>query len=79
MALVIKYDPFTPKMNDAKNLEEALKKSEVIVVATAHSEFKKITPKLLKKHNIKIVIDGKNCLNKNSIKKENIIYKGIGH
>lgn len=72
------YEPYIPEKSDFKNLEETLKNSDIIIIATNHKEFKKITGKLLKKHNIKIVIDGKNCLNKSDIIKEEIIYKGIG-
>jgi len=28
---------------------------------------------------LKLIIDGRNCLNKKNIKKLNIIYKGIGN
>jgi nucleotide sugar dehydrogenase len=77
-AKIKSYEPYIPEKSDFKNLEETLKNSDIIIIATNHIEFKKISGKLLKKHNIKIVIDGKNCLNKSEIIKEGIIYKGIG-
>jgi len=47
-------------------------------LATAHDEFKENLPKILKEKKIKIIIDGRNCLDKKEIEKMGIIYKGIG-
>ncbi|OGI16391.1 MAG: hypothetical protein A3J63_01765 [Candidatus Moranbacteria bacterium RIFCSPHIGHO2_02_FULL_40_12b] len=77
-ANIFMFDPYISNMSNVKNLEELLKKSTVIILATDHDEFKKIDPKDFKKNKIKIIIDGKNCLNKEEIKKCGIIYKGIG-
>lgn len=75
---VIKYDPFFLDMSDAKNLDSAIKKSRAIIVATNHDEFVKMDLDLLKKYKIKALVDGKNCLNGNKIKKLGIKYHGIG-
>lgn len=72
------YDPFVPNLSNVQSLESLLKKSEAIVLATDHDEFKKITPKILKKYKIRVVVDGKNCLDKSGIQKLGIVYKGIG-
>lgn len=72
------FDPHIPKSSNVKTLEEILKKSTALVIATDHNEFKLIDPKLFKKHGIKVIIDGRNCLDKNAIKKLGIVYKGIG-
>lgn len=55
----------------------ALEKSECIVVATDHPEFKQIKPELSKEKRIKVAIDGKNILDKEKIKNLGIIYEGI--
>lgn len=73
------FDPYLPNLSTTKSLTELLRKSQALILSTNHEQFKKITGKLLKKYNIKIVIDGKNCLNKEEIKRSGIIYKGIGH
>ncbi len=73
------FDPFVPKKSDVKSMEELLKISDVIVVAVDHREFKKIDAEMLKKHGIRLVIDGKNILDKMVIEKAGILYKGIGH
>jgi nucleotide sugar dehydrogenase len=72
------YDPFFPEKSTVNNLDELLKKVEALVIATDHSEFVKMDLGKLKKNKIKVVIDGKNCLDKEKIKKLGIIYKGIG-
>ena len=72
------YDQFFPGRSTAKNLVDLLKKVEVIVIATDHKDIKEIPLASLKKHGIRIVVDGKNCLDKDKIIKMGIIYRGIG-
>ncbi len=72
------YDPYLPEDSTVKSLDKILKKSEAIVVASNHEEFKLITAKDLKKNGVKVVVDGKNILNKKQILKAGMIYKGIG-
>lgn len=72
------FDPHIPSRSNVKNLTELLKKSEALILATDHKEFKDIAPETFKKCGIKVIIDGKNCLDKNAIQKLGIIYKGIG-
>ncbi len=78
-AKVKSFDPFIPEKSDVKSLNKLLEYSDFIIIATNHKQFQKITSQTLQKNKIKIVIDGKNCLNKRAIQKANIIYKGIGH
>lgn len=78
-AKVDTFDPHVKKRSSVKSLEALLKKSQALVLVTDHREFKElITPALLKKHGIKVIIDGKNCLDKAAFLKSGIIYKGIG-
>lgn len=73
------FDPHVKKRSSVKSLEALLKKSQALVLVTDHREFKELlTPALLKKHGIKVIIDGKNCLDKGAFLKSGIIYKGIG-
>ena len=71
------YDPYIKELSTVKNLEDAIC-SECIVLITAHNEFIKMNVKKLKKSGVKIIIDGRNCLNKDKIRNNGIIYKGIG-
>lgn len=73
------FDPYVKDKSSVKSLEALLKKSQALIVATDHREFKEsLTPALLKKYGIKVIVDGKNCLGKDAFKKAGIIYKGIG-
>lgn len=78
----IKYDIFDHyllKKSTKRSLTEVLKNKNAIIIATSHKEFIKLTPNQLVKNGIKIVIDGRNCLNKNEFIKKDIIYQGIGY
>lgn len=78
-AKVETFDPHILDRSSAKSLEGILKKSTALILATDHREFlDTLTPALLKKHKIKVLIDGKNAFDKNAFKKSGIIYKGIG-
>lgn len=72
------FDPYFPKMSTEKTLEETLEVSDAIILVTDHDEFKEINPKFFKKHKIKVIIDGKNCLSKTDIENQGIIHRGIG-
>lgn len=73
------YDPYFPERSTEKTLEQFMKSVDAIILATNHKEFvEKLTPEFLKKHKVKIVIDGKNVLDKDGIIKNKILYKGVG-
>lgn len=71
------YDPYIKELSTVNSLEDAIC-SECIVLITAHNEFIKMNIKKLKKSGVKVIIDGRNCLNKDKIRNNGIIYKGIG-
>jgi len=78
-AKIITFDPFVKKHSTEKSLKDILKKSVAIIVATDHSEFvNMIDGDILKENKVELVIDGKNCLDKNNIEACGIKYKGIG-
>lgn len=77
-AEVFVFDPYVRKNSNVKNLEELLQKSDYIILVTDHNEFKDMDSNKLKENNIKIVIDGRNCLDKGNIKAMGILYHGIG-
>jgi len=72
------FDPYVKKESNVKNLDELLQKSDYIILVTDHNEFKNMDLSKLKENNIKIVIDGRNCLDKGKIKGMGISYHGIG-
>ncbi len=72
------FDPHLTEQNTVGSLAELLEKSYAVILATDHREFKELSAEMLQQNNIKIVIDGKNCLDKNAIRSNGIFYKGIG-
>lgn len=77
-AQVESFDPFILSKSSIKTLDEALDYAEVIVIATNHRIFKNIKLEILKKYDIKVIVDGKNCLNKELFANEGFVYRGIG-
>jgi nucleotide sugar dehydrogenase len=72
------YDPHVPSKSTAQNLDEILEKSDAIVITANHNEFVTMPTEKFKKKDVKVIIDGKNCLDKEKIMELGIIYKGIG-
>lgn len=72
------HDPYFLERSTVKNIDELLKKCHALILITNHQEFVSMDLSKLKKYGIKVVIDGRNCLNKEKIEKSGIIYKGIG-
>ena len=58
------FDPYCLKDSTGNSLEELLQNVDAVLIATDHKEFKKLTPLDFQKHNIKVVIDGKNIYDK---------------
>lgn len=75
-AEVIVYDPYVKRAE--KDLIKVVGTAQAVLIATAHKEIKESLEKFLKKSTVKVVIDGRNCLNKEEVKKMGMIYKGIG-
>ncbi len=72
------YDPYIPSMSNVKSLEEALTKSDAVLLCTGHKEFLNMHEILPLYDSIKVVVDGMNKLNKDEIEKLGIIYRGVG-
>jgi UDP-N-acetyl-D-glucosamine dehydrogenase len=76
-AIVQSYDPYAPG-STARSIEEALKGADAALVATDHSQFTYLTPQFFEKNSVDIVIDGRNCLDKEAFERSDILYRGIG-
>lgn len=73
------FDPFILEQSTVKSLEELLGKVDALLLATDHKEFRDtLTPAVLKKHGIAVVVDGRNCLDRDAYLAAGIVYKGIG-
>ena len=71
------FDPHIPDMSNFKTLDEALC-CECIVIVTDHDEFKNLDLNSVKEGGVKVIIDGRNILDKEKVKELGIVYKGIG-
>jgi UDP-N-acetyl-D-glucosamine dehydrogenase len=69
------YDPFIPSKSTVKSLSDCMK-AECLVLVTDHSEFVKMDYK--SPGNVKVVVDGRNCLDRQKIEAQGIVYRGIG-
>jgi len=72
------YDPHVKTGSNVKDLDELLNKSDYIILVTDHNEFRQMDLEKLNKNRILVVIDGRNCLDKEKIKSMGISYHGIG-
>ncbi len=72
------FDPHVPQKQTVTSLEEALDGAIAVIIATAHSEFKSLTPAQFIDQGVKIIIDGCNCLPKEDFVKAGLVYRGIG-
>jgi UDP-N-acetyl-D-glucosamine dehydrogenase len=77
-AKVSTYDPYIKDKSNAISLQEAIQDAKLLIIATAHSEFKKLTPLFFIRHNVSIIVDGQNCLPREKFIQAGIIYEGIG-
>jgi nucleotide sugar dehydrogenase len=72
------FDPYVPTRSDVSTLEDAIAGATAIVIATAHDEFKSIDPALLSASGVKVVVDGRNCMDVENYRNGAIRYKGVG-
>jgi|TARA_B100001971_G_C18258986_1_gene584862 UDP-N-acetyl-D-glucosamine dehydrogenase len=80
-ASVAVFDPYINEKSNVKDIDEFLEKSDYVILATDHSEFKGLHPDKLKSSGVKVIIDGRNCFDNGKVKEikdAGIAYKGIG-
>ncbi|MFA5927670.1 MAG: nucleotide sugar dehydrogenase [Patescibacteria group bacterium] len=77
-ASVITYDPHVIEKSTAKSLSDVLTGAQAVVIVTAHAEFRAVTPSMILQHKVKIVVDGRNCLDKDQFLSAGVTYVGIG-
>ncbi|MCR4325872.1 MAG: nucleotide sugar dehydrogenase [Patescibacteria group bacterium] len=71
------FDPYVPGTT-AKRLEDALSGVDAALVATDHTQFCSLTPQYFESHGVDVVVDGRNCLDKEAFMNSRILYRGIG-
>lgn len=76
-ARVRTYDPYAPG-GSARTLTDALTGADAAIIATDHAQFRSLSPLSFEAHGVGIVIDGRNCLDKASFERSDVLYRGIG-
>ncbi len=65
--------------NTVQTIEEALEGAKAILIVTEHDDVvEKLMSINFSELGIEVVIDGRNCLDADSIANQGIIYRGIG-
>ena len=72
------YDPFVLEKSNVGSMDEFLDRSSCVVVCTSHDEILELDYSKFKDNGIKLIVDGRNCLDKNKIKALGISYAGLG-
>ncbi len=73
------YDSWISKENTSDTLEETLKGSKAIFIVTDHDDcINQLKNMDLANLGIKVVVDGRNCLDSESLTAQGILYRGVG-
>ena len=72
------YDPYVRERSNVKTLSEALSGARAAIVATGHKDFMTIPPHRFKEYGVQVVVDGRNCLDKEALVEAGLAYRGIG-
>lgn len=77
-ALVQTFDPFVKQESTSTSVLGALDGADAALIATDHSLFRTLPPEVFGSAGIRVVVDGRNCLDKDAYLAAGIAYRGIG-
>lgn len=73
------FDSWITTENTVESIDDCINDAKAIVIVTEHSDvIDKISSADFSKLDVEVVVDGRNCLDRNMIQKHNILYRGIG-
>ncbi|MDH3635806.1 MAG: nucleotide sugar dehydrogenase [Gammaproteobacteria bacterium] len=73
------FDSWVTSENTVQSLDDCIDQAKAIVIVTEHSEvIEKLTNLDFSKVSAEIIVDGRNCLDGEEIKSQNVLYRGIG-
>jgi len=73
------FDSWVTSENTVASLDECIDGAKAIIIVTEHSDvIEKLSNIELSDSEIEIVVDGRNCLDGDTIRKQNVLYRGIG-
>ena len=78
-ALLNVFDSWVTSENTVQSIDECIDQVRAIVIVTEHSDVvDKLSSLDLSKTGIEIIVDGRNCLDSDVFKGQNVLYRGIG-
>jgi UDP-N-acetyl-D-glucosamine dehydrogenase len=73
------FDSWVTGENNVRSIDECIAQAKAIVIVTEHSDvIDKLSNTDLLKLSVEVVVDGRNCLNGDVIRDQNVLYRGIG-
>ena len=77
---VHRFEPFDKRYSDFSSLEQALRACKLVIVATGHDDFRKLSSKDFVEYGTKIIVDGRGIFGSiyKDIQSSGIVYRGIG-
>jgi UDP-N-acetyl-D-glucosamine dehydrogenase len=73
------FDSWVTSENTVQSLDECIDGAKAIVIVTEHSDvIEKLSNIELGDAEIEVVVDGRNCLDGDKIRNQNVLYRGIG-
>lgn len=78
-ALLKVFDSWFRSENTVDSLERALEQVKAVVIVTEHSDILRVLQSMnFSEMGIEVIVDGRNCLNRDMMQTQNILYRGIG-
>jgi len=73
------FDSWVTAENTAESLDECIDGAKAIVIVTEHSDvIEKLSNIDLSVSDVEVIVDGRNCLDGEAIRGQNVLYRGIG-
>jgi UDP-N-acetyl-D-glucosamine dehydrogenase len=78
-AVLSVFDSWVTSENTVQSFDECIDGTKAIVIVTEHSDMiERLNDMELSASSIEVIVDGRNCLDGEKIKSQNVIYRGIG-
>lgn len=73
------FDSWVSSENTAESLDEVIQGAKAIFIVTDHSDIvSQLQDMDLSQSTVEVIVDGRNCLEADTIEKQGILYRGIG-
>jgi UDP-N-acetyl-D-glucosamine dehydrogenase len=78
-AVLSVFDSWVTSENTVQSLDECIDGVKAVVIVTEHSDvIDRLSNIDLCDFDIEVIVDGRNCLDGEAIKSQNVLYRGIG-